>query len=120
MRRTVLVVSRNPKVRSVLRALRSADLRLLEADSGLGALFTCASQRVDLLVIDVETPGMDWPTLVGKLATAFPALPVVSVPGRRDANSLATLVLEALDSAPGKKPPSLAAGPTPLPQERGA
>jgi CheY-like chemotaxis protein len=120
MRRTVLVVSRNPKVRSALRALRSAELRLFEADSGLGALFTCASQFVDLLVIDVETPGMDWPILAGKLVTAFPAMPVVSVSGRGEVNSLATLVLEALDSAPGKKQPALATGATPFPEERGA
>ena len=120
MRRTVLVVSQNPKVRSAMRSLRGADMRLLDADSGLGALFICASQRVDLLVIDVETPGMDWPMLVEKLSTAFPAMPVVSMPGRRDANSLATLVLEALDSAPGKKQPAFAPCATPLPLERGA
>jgi DNA-binding NarL/FixJ family response regulator len=108
MRRTVVLVSRDAKVRSALKSLRGPELAVAETASGLGALFTCAARPVDLLVIDVETPGMHWPTLLEKLSTAFPALAILTLSGRRDGETLLTVVNERLESAVSRKEPGRA------------
>ena len=114
MKRTVVVVSKDPKVHSALKTLRSPSLRLLEAPTGLGALFLCASQPVDSLVIDLDTPGMDWPRLTEKLAQTIPALQVVTLPARREENGLAQQLQETLDSAAIRKQPASAHAALPL------
>ena len=88
-----------------MKSLRGPELAVAEAESGLGALFTCAARPVDLLVIDVETPGMHWPTLVEKLSTAFPALAILTFSGRRDREALLTIVSERLEHAAARKEP---------------
>jgi CheY-like chemotaxis protein len=114
MRRTVVVVSKDPKVHSVLKTLRSPSLRLLEAPTGLGALFVCASEPVDSLVIDLDTPGMDWPRLVEKLAQTFPALPVVTLAAGGNESGLAQQLQDALESAAKRKQPASAHAALPL------
>ena len=114
MKRTVVVISKDPKVHGVLKTLRSPSLRLLEAPTGLGALFLCASQPVDSLVIDLDTPGMDWPRLVEKLALTFPALPVVTLAAGREDSLLAQRLQETLESAATRKQPASAHAALPL------
>ena len=120
MRRTVVVVSKDPKVHSALKTLRSPSLRLIEAPTGLGALFLCASQPVDSLLIDLDTPGMDWPRLTEKLAQAFPALPVVTLAAQPDGGELAQRLQKALDSAATRKQPASAYAALPLVRARRA
>ena len=120
MRRTVVVVSKDPKVHSVLKTLRSPSLRLLEAPTGLGALFLCASQPVDSLVIDPDTPGMDWPRLTEKLAQTFPALPVVTLAAGQDESRLAQRLQNALESTASRKQPGSAHAALPLVRARRA
>ena len=114
MKRTVVVVSQDLKVHSVLKTLRGPDLRVIEAPAGLGVLFICASQPVDSLVIDLETPGMDWPRLMQKLAQTFPALPVVTLAAGRDETAVAQQLRSALDSAALRKQPGSAHAALPL------
>lgn len=108
MRRTLVFVSRDAKVRSALKSLRGPELAVAETESGLGALFTCAARPVDLLVIDIDTQGMHWPTLVEKLSTAFPALAILTVSAKRDREALPALVRERLDHTATRKEPGRA------------
>jgi CheY-like chemotaxis protein len=114
MRRTVVIVSKDPKVHSLVKSMRSPDLRMTEAATGLSALFICASQPVDALVIDLGTPGMDWPRLMEKLAQTFPALPVVTLASGQAVNSLAERLGGALESAAVRKQPASAHAALPL------
>lgn len=104
MRRNILLLSRSHALRSLLKPLRGPDVRLLETADGLAALFACASQPVDLFVIDRETPGMDCQRLAEKVAQAFPALPVVAV-SASEAGDVPARVLEALRAGPLRKRP---------------
>jgi CheY-like chemotaxis protein len=120
MKRTVVVVSKDQKVHSVVKTLRSPSLRLLEAPSGLGALFLCASQPVDSLVIDLDTPGMDWPRLMEKLTQTFPALPVVTLAAGGDEGALTQRLHDAFDSGASRKQPASAHAALPLVRARRA
>jgi DNA-binding NarL/FixJ family response regulator len=114
MKRTVVVISKDPKVHSALKTLRTPSLRLLEAPTGLGALFLCASQPVDSLVIDLDTPGMDWPRLTEKLAQTIPALPVVTLAAGEDEGGLAQRLQTALESSATRKQPASAHAALPM------
>jgi CheY-like chemotaxis protein len=114
MRRTVVVVSKNPEVHSLAKSMRGPNLRLIEASTGLGALFVCASQPVDALVIDLGTPGMDWPRLMEKLAQTFPALPVVTLASGEPQSVLAENLRTALASTAARKQPASAHAALPL------
>ncbi len=113
MKRTVVVISKDPKVHTELKRLRSPSLRLIEAPTGLGALFLCASQPVDSLVIDLDTPGMDWPRLTEKLAQTIPALPVVTLAGGQD-EGVAQRLQIALESSARRKQPASAHAALPM------
>ncbi|HXN49857.1 MAG TPA: hypothetical protein VN893_24610 [Bryobacteraceae bacterium] len=114
MKRTVVVISKDPKVHTALKRLRSPSLRLLEAPTGLGALFLCASQPVDSLVIDLDTPGMDWPRLTEKLAQTIPALPVVTLAAGQAEGGLAQRLQIALESSATRKQPASAHAALPM------
>ncbi len=106
MRRTLLVVTRPANLNAALRRFRGPGLRVLEAQTGLAALLLCACRPVDLAVMDMEAPGMDWPKLVGKLSAAFPALPVLGITSRDDAAELSERIREALDAPARRKQPA--------------
>jgi CheY-like chemotaxis protein len=112
MRRTVVVVSKDPKVHSAVKSARNPDLRVVEAPTGLGALFICASQPVDSLVIDLSTPGMNWPRLVEKLEQTFPGLPVFTL--ETSQADIADQLRSVLDSAASRKQPAKAHAALPL------
>lgn len=120
MKRTVVVISKDPKVHSALKMLRTPSLRLLEAPTGLGALFLCASQPVDSLVIDLDTPGMDWPRLADKFAQTLPALPVVALAAGRDPKALTQSLQSVFESAALRKQPGSAHAALPLVRARRA
>jgi CheY-like chemotaxis protein len=106
MSRTVVVVSKDPKVHLLLKSMRGPELRVVEAASGLVALFVCASQAVDALVIDLDTPGMEWPRLVEKLSQAFPALPVITLSATQAEGELAAKLDDAFAAAAQRKQPT--------------
>ncbi|MGE5645012.1 MAG: hypothetical protein ACM336_04390 [Acidobacteriota bacterium] len=97
MTRTVLVVSHNRAFRAGLKPLRGRQVRVLQAPNGLGALFLCASEAVDLLVIDPSTPGMDCRKLLEKISSAFPEMAVLTDPD-------AEKIRDALDTPRRKGP----------------
>jgi CheY-like chemotaxis protein len=108
MRRTVVIVSKDSRVHSLLKSMRGPALRVIEAPSGLAALFVCASQPVDALVIDVDTPGMEWPRLVEKLSSAVPALPVITLPAAEAQDTLRAKLDAVFAAAARRKQPAAA------------
>jgi CheY-like chemotaxis protein len=57
--KTVLVVEDNPFVRELVEAtLRGLDLRVVSVADGLAALVAAARHRPDLVVLDVNLPGL--------------------------------------------------------------
>jgi CheY-like chemotaxis protein len=105
MIRTVLVVSQDPAIRCALKELRGPELRLVETATGLGALFLCAFEAVDLLVVDPAAAGMQWPGLLEKVTFAFPQMPVLSAEAGEEAAALRQRIREALASAVRRKQP---------------
>ncbi len=114
MNRTVLIISTDQRVHLALKSLRNPSLRLLEASTGIGALFICATQPVDALVIDLDTPGMDWPRFMEKLSQAFPGLPVLTLAAGQDESGLAERLRSILDSAAARKQPASARAAFPM------
>jgi len=92
---TVLVVEGSPDVRASLRSqLSSAGHRVLEADTRDGALSTAREQRPDVILLDLDAPGVDGLDVLRE-AAADPAVhdvPVVLVTGRTNAELLARAV----------------------------
>jgi PAS domain S-box-containing protein len=77
---TVLVVDDDPAVRSLVAlALRREGYAVVEADGGRAALEREAS--ADLLVTDVQMPGVNGPALAAQLQTRRPGLKVLFVSG---------------------------------------
>ena len=82
---TILVVDDEPVICKLIGlALEQAGFQVLKAENGFDAIGLSESHpgEIDLLVSDVTMPGMDGPTLAGKLREADPDLPVLFVSGQ--------------------------------------
>ncbi|MEM1094781.1 MAG: ATP-binding protein [Bacteroidota bacterium] len=66
-RQTVLVVEDVPEVRRYIRAVLSADYRVLEAENGIEGLAMARAELPDLVLTDVQMPLMDGQTLCRRL-----------------------------------------------------
>src|SRR5689334_5450220 len=88
---TILVVDDDPRVRSVVVAiLKNANFVVLSADSGEAAIKLAekTKQRIDLLLSDVDMPGLTGPALGETLKTARPEMHVMLMSGQQDGNLL--------------------------------
>src|SRR3954451_121672 len=77
---TILVVDDNPSVLGVVVAiLKNANFVVLSADSGAAgvALAGTTDQKIDLLLSDVDMPGMTGPALGETLKAARPEMHVM-------------------------------------------
>ncbi len=95
----VLVVDDDTSVLIVARRiLVKYGYTVLEAPGGEEALQIAHAnaQRIDLVLTDVRMPGLDGPTLVRKLASVLPSVPVVYMSGDPDGRLRQEL------SAPGR------------------
>jgi two-component system KDP operon response regulator KdpE len=69
---SILVVDDEPQIRRVLRtALFSASYHVLEAKNGLEAIETVVRERPDLILLDVNMPGMNGLEACGKIRQSF-------------------------------------------------
>jgi PAS domain S-box-containing protein len=87
--RTVLIVDDDAAVRRALtRSLSRIGCTVLEAADGEGALRIVANENgpIDLLLTDVEMPGMPGTTLAARVRALHPNLPVLFMSGYSDAN----------------------------------
>src|SRR5690554_3946737 len=80
MSATVLIVEDDVDLREAITdTLALADIRYLEAGSGEEALALLKQQGVDMVVSDVNMPGMDGHELLARLKQNQPALPVALI-----------------------------------------
>jgi FixJ family two-component response regulator len=84
-RPTIAVVEDNPGVRTALQQLlRSAEFDTLIFASAEEFLSAGAEERVDVLIADVNLPGITGVALVQRLAASGSVLPVILITGRDD------------------------------------
>lgn len=84
-RPTIAVVEDDPAVRTALQQLlRSAAFDTLIFASAEDFLSAGAEEQADLLITDVNLPGMSGVALVQRLAGAGSALPAILITGRDD------------------------------------
>jgi len=88
---TILVVDDNASVRAVVtQLLKRANFRVLSADSGASAiaLAGATAETIDLLLSDIDMPGMSGPDLGLLLKAARPAMRVMLMSGGDNGNLL--------------------------------
>lgn len=84
-RPTIAVVEDDPAVRTALQQLlRSAAFNALTFASAEEFLSADAAERADLLIADVNLPGMSGPALVQRLAASGSPIPAILITGRDD------------------------------------
>ena len=76
-------------LRTLGRVFAAEGFRVWQAESGLGALDILQIQKVDIVLTDLQMPGMDGLELTGRLRRQFPAVAVVVLTGQ---DSLGTCV----------------------------
>jgi PAS domain S-box-containing protein len=89
---TILVVDDDADARLIMRAaLRKAGYEVRLAESGEEALRLFAESPYDMVMLDVEMPGLDGHAVCAALrASAGPTLPIVMVTGMDDVRSVET------------------------------
>lgn len=79
--RTVLYVDDEPDIREIVQLALglSNELSVQTCESGEQALATLPSLKPDLVMLDVMMPGMDGPTVLGKMRAdpALAAIPII-------------------------------------------
>jgi DNA-binding NarL/FixJ family response regulator len=105
MTHTLLALTGTANLRAALKPLRGSGLRVLQARTGLAALLLCACRPVDVAVMNLEEPGMDWPRVREKLCAAFPGLPVVAMTERDEPELLAQRIRETIEAVAPRKHP---------------
>ena len=95
----VLVVDDQPTIRSIVQRVLAEDgYEVLEAESGEAALGLTAELRapVDLIILDLEMPGMRGDELAARLLAIQPRVPLLFISGTGsdgDADGLASPLL---------------------------
>ena len=91
--RTILLVDDEPRVREVVRMmLERAGHRVVEAESGEDAITQFNTmESVDLLVSDLQMPGLSGLELFDRLVARLPSLRVLFISGAASPAHLATI-----------------------------
>jgi two-component system, cell cycle response regulator DivK len=82
MSKRILVVEDQPDNRQILRdLLTSANFEVIEAVDGEAGLMAAAAHRPDLILMDIQLPGIDGYEATRRLKTdsALQAIPVIAV-----------------------------------------
>ena len=106
----ILVVDDNPTSRMLLQKLFADDYDITVADGGQAALSACQSQLPDLVLMDVQMPGMDGFEVVQRLRDdpSTANVPVMFVTAdASDDNRTRGLELGAVDFVAKASPPKL-------------
>src|SRR5262249_16101838 len=95
---TVLVVDDEPPIRRFLRtSLAASDYRVVEAEDATGALRSLATEKPDLVILDLGLPDKSGLELIGEIRKTSP-VPIVVLSARHDERSkVAALDLGADD-----------------------
>jgi DNA-binding response OmpR family regulator len=85
---SVLVIDDDPDMRQVLSDfLRRSGYRVVEAANGREGIFAAESERIDLVILDKEMPGMNGLDVLSFFRHRCPRLPVIFITafgGRED------------------------------------
>ncbi len=82
MSKRVLIVDDEESIRSSLERLLSFEkFKTFSAADGRAALDLAASERVDIVLLDIKMPGMDGLEVLGSLRERHPSLPVIIISG---------------------------------------
>ena len=85
---SVLVIDDDPDMRQVLSDfLRGSGYRVVEAANGREGIFAAESERVDLVILDKEMPGMNGLEVLSFFQLRRPRLPIIFITafgGRED------------------------------------
>jgi two-component system nitrogen regulation response regulator NtrX len=82
MSKRILIVDDEESIRSSLERLLSYEkYKALTAADGAAALDLAASERIDIVLLDIKMPGMDGLEVLGKLKELRPDLPVIIISG---------------------------------------
>jgi two-component system cell cycle response regulator len=90
---TVLVADDSPVTRAVVRAsLEVEGYRVIEADDGLAAVERCRQNPPDVILLDIEMPGLDGYQVLAELKNdeRLQGIPVVFLTGRTGMNDVVT------------------------------
>lgn len=86
--KTVLIADDERHVARVVKlSLQQLGCRVKIVESGLAALSTAASERIDLLIVDISMPGLDGFETVRRIkeTVRYAELPVIVLTGSGDA-----------------------------------
>ena len=90
--KTILVVDDDELARRSMKAIlqHSGFLQILEASNGVHALtlFNALGETIDLIVTDIQMPGMDGVTFVRLVKQELPRIPVIYVSGHTQPKEL--------------------------------
>ena len=82
---SVLIVDDEPPIRRFVRtALESQGYRVIETESGEGALAELGRNRIDLVILDLGLPGMDGLAVIERLRGEGATVPIVVLSSRTD------------------------------------
>jgi DNA-binding response OmpR family regulator len=80
MAATILVVDDHPTIRAALRVVLAAEgNRILEASDGTRALEVVAEEPADLVILDLNLPGMSGEEVLREVRDRIPPIPVIVV-----------------------------------------
>ena len=95
---STLVVDDEPIMRDLLRKILTRDgYRVLEAEGGEAALETMAKENVDIVISDLEMPGMDGFDLLKAIKSRYPRVGVVMMTAYGDMYTLKDALLFGAD-----------------------
>lgn len=95
--KTILVLEDEADVRKLVATMLSSNgYKVLTADNGEGAIkaFKKSKQPVDLVLLDVVSPGLSGPMVADRLAELQPGLRVLFMSGYGDTNVVQRYVVE--------------------------
>ncbi len=99
-RHQVLVVDDDAQIREFCKyMLQSADLQVAEAAGGAQALETIATRKFDLVLLDIDMPGMSGADVCRQLRASppWPHLKIVMFSGRASGDEMAHIMLAGAD-----------------------
>ena len=86
--RCVLVIDDDPDMRHVLRDfLQRSGYRVVEAANGREGIFAAESERIDVVILDKEMPGMNGLDVLSSFRHRNPRMPIIFITafgGRED------------------------------------
>jgi DNA-binding NtrC family response regulator len=95
--KTILVLEDEADVRKLVATMLSSNgYKVLTADNGESAIkaFRRSKQPIDLVLLDVVSPGLSGPMVAGRLAELQPGLRVLFMSGYGDTNVVQRYVVE--------------------------